>query len=244
MAATDPAYDGRYILPKKLRDLLDDPTPVLIQVGRFLDREMRGAFARRSFGGVAWPEQYPGQSEPWIHFAGAIGDLAKSPNILARRFQSDHQPLKDSGELFNSIKSQPISKSEVEAGVLAHIDYASKHNEPGGESTIPIEGNIRKNLFVALRRARGRVEKAEKGKKSSESSSGSLFAPAFDKKISAASDKLDAIKKLGFLFSVDIFEQDIAWRPFVGITDRAKTAIPKLVKAIFEGRPVEQMGGL
>ena len=200
---------GRVVLPSYLRELLENPEPVLTSVGLFLDREMRQAFPRRSFGGVAWPAQYEGQDEPWIHFAGALNDLRRSSTVKSRRF-APKQPLQDSGLMFNSIRSRPVSRFEVEAGVLANIDYASKHNEPGGGTDIPITPAMRKNLAKALRKATGK--------------------------------KHGALSKLGFIFQDESFSQSIEWRPFVGITDRARRAIPKIVESIFEGKPAEQTG--
>jgi len=202
---------GRVVLPPYLRELLENPEPVLTAIGLFLDGEMRGAFPRKSFGGVAWPAQYEGQDDPWIHFAGALNDLRKSSSVLSRRF-APKQPLHDSGLMFNSIRSRPVSRFEVEAGVLGHVDYASKHNEPGGESRIPITPAMRKNLQKATRKATGKKKKA--------------------------------LQKLGFIWATDVFEQTIAWRPFVGITDRARRAVPKIVRSIFEGKTAEQLGGL
>jgi len=211
MAASAGEKVGRVVLPPYLRELLENPDPVLTSVGLFLDREMRQAFPRRSFGGVAWPAQYEGQDEPWIHFAGALNDLRRSSTVKSRRF-APKQPLQDSGLMFNSIKSRPVSRFEVEAGVLAHIDYAGKHNEPGGESSIPITPGMRKNLQKATRKATGKKKKA--------------------------------LRKLGFIWATDVFSQSIAWRPFVGITDRARRSIPKIVESIFEGKPAEQTGRL
>lgn len=186
-----------------------DPTPALKGIGAYLVSQSQRAFALKRLGSERWPTRYPNQPEPFINVAGALADLRTSGKIKARRF--DREPvLRDIGALLNGINFRVNSARTVEVGVFGPArNYASIH-QYGRESTQPVTQGAKEALARELRGARGpsRSEAARVKK----------------------ADRLAAISKLGFLFSVTSLTTKANVRPFIGITPEVRRELPRIVR--------------
>jgi phage gpG-like protein len=204
---------GEY-LPPRLRKLIEDPSSVLKAIGNHLAAESREAWQKNSYGGIPWPEHYPGMDDSrFVHVAGAITDLLRGPAIRSKFLKRREPTLVGDGHLRRSINYQILSSRKVEVGAMKNVgDYAALHNKEGSKSKpVKISGGLRSNLAKVMKRAKRNPVKKKK------------------------------LQTLGFLFNVDVYQQDIAWRPFIGITDQSRAMIPRIVKAAFEGTRINQV---
>lgn len=94
---------------------LDDPRPVLKQIGALMLAESQKAFDDQAYGPERWPERYEGQDEPFINVAGALSDVARDRQIRDRRF--DRRPaVVDTGMLRSSLTFGLKGKKAVRVG--------------------------------------------------------------------------------------------------------------------------------
>ncbi len=49
------------------------------------------------------------------------------------------------------------------------------------------------------------------------------------------------LETLGFLLYATTYDQDIAWRPFIGVTERTRKSVPRIVRAAFEGKRLNEV---
>ena len=201
----------------KIRRKLEDPAPILRSIGAKLLADAQRAFRDQQLGEVSWPARYPSQEEPFINIAGALSDLERGPNVRPANF-SRRPALMTTGNLARSLSSASKavsrpSKFSVEIGTT--VPYAPIH-QWGGESIQNVSETARKNLAKYSRRQRGAARRG-KGIR------GVLLAA-----------KNEAIKKLGFLFSVDQLRTNVAQRPFLGVTDQAEDEIRQIIEEDFE----------
>lgn len=183
-----------------LRRRLENPERLLKRIGAVLVSAAERAFQQQRFGTIEWPARYPNQTEPKINIAGALADLAESGTIKGRRFD-DRPALRDTGRLMNSLSSEAaITVKRGEVYVGTNVPYAGQHQE-GGVSRQTVTQEARAALAEALERARDREDQ----------------------------DRLQALQKLGFLFSVPVLETRINPRPFLGVTPDAEDEIEWVV---------------
>lgn len=115
-----------------LRELLENPKPVLFQAGAIMAAGSERAFTEQRFGSIPWPERYPNQTEPFINVAGALADFEKGRAApLPRRFVR-RPALKDREMLAQSITFALSGPDGVEVG--SSLPYANVHQH-GGVST-------------------------------------------------------------------------------------------------------------
>ena len=184
----------------RLREKLDDPRDLLLEIGRIMLKESRQAFEEQRFGGKPWKARYPNQSDPKVNIAGVVRDLSRGTTVGAHRFD-DRPALVDKGRLLDSLSEargaiRITGRKSIRVG--STLPYAVEHQR-GGESRQTITSTVRKNLGVFMKELRreGREEVAE---------------------------------KLGFLFQREELVTSINERPFVGMTDTARRKINRLVK--------------
>mgnify|MGYP003634348228 CR=1 FL=1 len=122
---------------------LDDPTPVLKQIGVLMVAESQRAFKEQKHGGKSWDERAP------VNIFGIIADFAagkrKPPN---RRFET-RPALRDTGALAKSIAFEVRGKV-VEVGT--NLDYAAVHQFGGKVESKTLTSDVRRLLWGWLKR--------------------------------------------------------------------------------------------
>src|SRR5258705_2228367 len=221
---------GEYVLVSGLLDRISDKKALLEDIGKFLVAESERAFAKQQLGEYRWPQRYPGQPEPFIHVAGALADLSRSATVKERWF-ARRPALEYSGMMARSLSYRPVADDTVQVGIGSGpaAAYAGKHQQCG-ISRQPVTPEALANLAKVMKTARKhaksqRLRKGETGEKRTE-------------RLGAASARLQALKKLGFLFQRKELVTKIVQRPFVGITDQARGQLHKIVVAFFSGEAV------
>lgn len=212
---------------------LKDTRPLLKAIGGAVVAESQRAFREKRLGEFTWPEQYPSQKDPFIHVAGAIGDLLRGAKVKERRFQRN-PPLQDIGTLLRSVKDRISGPNQVTIGVNGPARaYAAKHQK-GGTSRQTITGTARDALakqMKTLRRARRKPKRQKKGLTAEEARENADRREKADK-------RLRSLEKLGFIFQASVVETDVNARPFLGITPRLEKRIRDLTRDFLQGKEV------
>ncbi len=187
----------------QIEERIKDLEPVLIQIGKMMVGRSQKTFRDQRLGDIEWPRRYDTMSDPFINIAGALNYLNRDKPILNKNRLFQRKPaLIDTGTLRRSISSRVVGNAVVEWG--STLPYAADHQF--GKTTYQlVSQTARQRLFTEMKRTKRSKSEKITGRK-------------------------DALKKLGFLFSVDAIETDLAPRPFVGITDQDQTDIRRHVE--------------
>lgn len=187
--------------------------------GALMVESSQRAFVDQRFGDYEWPPRYPGMEPPFLNIAGAIADFASGrTKPKPNRFQ-DRPALVDEGMrggLWGSISFNVPSPHDVEVG--SPKDYAKLQND-GGESEVKID--------------QGAFDRAKEW----------LFhsrAPFYTKK-----GKDPYVQKIWpamvrWRMTGENFHQQVAARPFLGVTARTAEYMIRATEEYFQG---EQRGG-
>lgn len=238
---------GVPITPAEFKGKIRNPGDVLKKIGVMLQGRFKRNFKDQSLFGKKWPARYPKQSGGKLNIAGAISDLAKRPNILARRFV-DRPVLQDTGGM-KQITHNVVGKNKVEVGSTK--EYAGIHQK-GGISIQPISGTVKKNLGILLKRTRKAAKRSKKvfGAKIDVTLKKATFRK-IDKKLQRALGKTGKKKgflklrkeskakgnkaellqsKLGFLFQKTELRTKIKPRPFLGFNKELVKIAARIIK--------------
>lgn len=127
--------DGVKVLAKQVQNL----TPLMEEIGRYLVKVSQVAFANQRWDGKAWePKQVPS-------VMGIVEDLSEGPSFDASRW--DPKALINTGALRRSIRFTTSPKS-VRMG--SSLPYAERHHA-GGLNILPITQTVRRNLATLIR---------------------------------------------------------------------------------------------
>ena len=143
-----------------IEERLNNPLQAMEAIGAVLENAAQVAFEEQEFGDFKWPPQYERAPEPWIHRAGVARDLAEGERIKTTRY-GPTDPLKDSHELWGSIKSLAVSKNEVRVG--SPLPYAKYHqwgSDLVGPAVQPVTSAMRGRLAKEWAKAEGGNKKA------------------------------------------------------------------------------------
>lgn len=195
MAATIKVGSAKEVVV--LSSKLKDPQVTLDKIGALLATKAKKAFREQRRGGNVWPPRMV------PNVPGIVKDLNKGASIKARRF-NPRPALVDTGILRNSI-TWLVGSSGRSVTVGTNVPYASRHNE-GGSSVITLTGEGRKNLVLALRKAR----KAR------------------------SSTRNAMLLGLGWLFSKPSFSVEAQRRPFLVIEDEDRSEIVAMIERNLE----------
>ena len=140
---------------RKMRDQLNDPTPILKKIGALLVADSQQSFKAQRLGKIGWrPRTVP-------NVAGVLQDFAtgrKTPK--ARRF--DERPaLSDTGALARSISFEVQGTKSVVVG--SRLSYAKVHQEGGVSRTARITKEVQNRLSDWLASASGKRWKGTLG---------------------------------------------------------------------------------
>lgn len=138
----------------RLAKRIENPAPLLKQMGAMLASDAKASFDRQALGDIAWPERYPGQRAPFINIAGAVADFAvgrKAP--LSRRFDARPAGL-DTGDTRRRITFAVIPPDGVEVGSTSE---QAQRLQSGGESKQPVSADTRARIkaFIGKGKKRG-----------------------------------------------------------------------------------------
>lgn len=191
-----------------IRKRLENPEPLMKQVGILIVADAQKAFREQRLGTFAWKHRYPNQTRDYINIAGAIADLKTSTSVKKRRF--DRRPaVRDTSTLLRSITNRgtAIRTTRLAVEVGTTVPYAAQH-QWGGVSYSPITDAVRKNYAKLTKRLRGRVKRG---------------------KSKDAGSQLAALKRLGgIIFAKKRLVTRITQRPFIGLTDETQSKIVQL----------------
>jgi phage gpG-like protein len=132
--------DGVQALSKQFEDL----TPLMEELGRFLDAKVLVTFISQTFNGRRWPARQGSASKPSI--LGVVADLTEGPEVHANRFK-DRPALVDTGTLRRSIRFTTSRNSVHLRSTMPYADRAEK----GWHARLPITQAVRGNLATLLR---------------------------------------------------------------------------------------------
>lgn len=197
---------------------LENPSPLLKQIGLALLRESSAAFDKQAFGDVPWLVRYPNQAEPFVSYAGAVADLERGPNIKARRF--DRRPaLVDTNTLRRSLSpaAGTLGQSRYWVEVGTNVPYAEESHR-GGLTVQPITKTVKKNLGLWLKKINKKADRERRA---------GALTPKTHRMLTAS-------EKLVFLFHIDELETMHVPRPFVGITPQGDKDIQRLMTDFFK----------
>ena len=138
----------------ELRRLLEDPEPILKQLGAVLVSTAQKAFLEERLGDIEWPGRYPDQPAPVLNVAGAVKDLAGGGSVKARRFQR-RPVLRDTGNLMQSLDDRSITvrgKHTIEVG--SKVPYAATH-QWGGWSRVEVTDTAKQGIRSFLKTRQG-----------------------------------------------------------------------------------------
>lgn len=128
-----------------LRGRVENPRPILKQIGALVESASLAAFREQALGDIEWPERYPNQDDPFVNIAGLIGDLEGGGAIKARRFER-RPALIDRGLLKQSPKSDVVDDKTVVTGVSGPAaEYAETHQH-GLVSSMPVSKQTKQKL--------------------------------------------------------------------------------------------------
>jgi phage gpG-like protein len=209
---------GRILaMTARLRRALDNPTPVLKQIGALAVKTSRDAFREQRFGTFAWPRRYPNQSEPILNIAGALDDLSKGPRIKDRRFEA-RPALIDTGQMRRSPTWNVETNWTLAIGTN---DPKAAAHQRGDVVTTTITQTMRDNLAAYLKRARRGRNRLSKG-----------GDPA---RAVAADERLKMVRRrLGFIFKADSRKTKLNKRPFLGWPDVLQKKILATLQAYYD----------
>jgi phage gpG-like protein len=133
-------HDGVQLLAKGQ----DDLSPLMEQIGRYLQQVSRISFLNQSFDGKKWAPRRGSANRPSI--LGAVQDLTDGPEIAASRF-TDRPALVNTGNLRRSIRCLVNPKT---VRITSTAPYAQLQND-GGTASLPVTQAVRSNLATLLR---------------------------------------------------------------------------------------------
>ena len=241
-----PGLDSKTVL--RLKKVIENPAPVLKQVGVVLLADAQKAFTSQALGTIPWPARYPRQSQPYINVAGVVADfLAGRHTPPDRRFQN-----RPAGQDTNMTKrSLTVTRAISISGYVLRVTSSTPgaaNLQHGGETEQPITSGVKQLLGAWLKRLRNKVKKF-KGKavivterqssKDAPGFFGSLFGAKttktkFKSKFkSVAESQLASASRLVRLFHMDVLITKIWPRPFFGITDDGARKIVSIVSGSF-----------
>ena len=132
---------------RRLKKGIEDPTPILKQMGLVIVEEAQTAFREQRLGDKVWAKPLTPD------LGGIIDDLRKGSSIKPRRFVQADKALVRSSRLMKSIAWRLIGRKAVEAG--SNLPYAPTH-QFGLKSELEIPTDIHDNLAAFLRKERKR----------------------------------------------------------------------------------------
>ncbi len=122
---------------------LDNPTPILKQIGALMLSESQEAFRAQKFDRKKWTPRAP------VNVFGVISDFAQGRKApLARRFERT-PVLSDTGRLRASISFRLLGTRAVEVG--SNVKYAAVHQTGGPTESEKLTPTVRKALWRWLR---------------------------------------------------------------------------------------------
>lgn len=209
---------------------LSDLRGLLKAIGAVIESQAQRAFEEKKLGEKTWAAQYPGQSEPFLHIAGSLRDLAGTGNIKTKRFS--RQPA---GVDTGALSQKPAVVSIVDPTT---VEVGSPHAyagvfQWGGTSEIPITTAMRDRwaaLVVKAERAVGRLARSRPQADPAKEAKRIL-------RKHKAEAKFAALAKLGFITEATRKVTKSNARPFLGITDQNKQEIYESVIDYFAGDP-------
>ena len=196
-----------------LQKRMANPKPLLNAWGRLGTAASQKAFVDQSFGGVAWPERYPGMQPPFLNIAGTLSDFnAGRANPKPNRFQNRPALIDEGfrGGLWGSITYAIQGSDTVEWGTVK--PYASLMQK-GGRSTIPVTEGAKDRIANWLLSSKGKKELLKDGRPKK----GSAFM--LDNEKYFKKGKQEYAPKLWHLLKKDSFSQRVIARPFIGIPE-------------------------
>ena len=203
----------------KLRTALENPEPLLKQLGALGARSAQRAFREQALGTIQWPARYPNQKAPKLNIAGALQDFkagrsAPKPN----RFR-DRPALVDEGMrggIQGSITFQVTGNNEVAWGT--NKEYAAIQ-QSGGQSRQTVTKDAKRRIAFWLIKEQRQISRAVL--KKLPKFKGGILAEEAKKKRSKAVQRAALVGKLEFLTKPDVTElvTNVHPRPFLGITD-------------------------
>jgi len=190
----------------------DGAEGLMKQWGALLVETSQRAFVDQRLGDDEWPPRYPNMEPPFINIAGALSDFNAGKSKPKNNRFNERPALVDQG-LAGGIWGSitfAASKNEVEVGT--NKPYGKIHQE-GGESDIAVTDEGYRKGYDWL--FTDRIGTAVKGREG-------------------------YIKKLWPALSRRFLHQNVAKRPFLGVTAEAGQDLVKATQEYFEG---EQLGG-
>jgi phage gpG-like protein len=192
--------DGEEVVARARR-ILDDPKPLLKQIGAIFTAQAQKAFTSQTApDGEKWEGRYPNQDDPVVNFAGVVSDLAGGGGEIKGRRFTRRPALRDTGALFNSLRDERKAITEkgsfvVEVG--SRLPYAARAQH-GGISVLRITEEVREGIRKFIRSERGQ--------------------PFF-------------LRLVGFTHpSAELLETEVVPRPYFGLTDEAKERVVDLIE--------------
>lgn len=183
------------------------------------------AFIKQQLGNIKWPARYEGQAEPKFNYAGALmdwksGRAAPKPNRFVDRLALIDEGMR--GGIQGSLTYNVTGPLSVKWG--SGKNYAQLQHG-GGYTAIPWDKATKERAMEWLYKTkpiRGKVKKVEYKKGTVKASGG--------KKVqrSAYADHVHT------LFAKNPWEQRVAARPFVGITDTLEKDFAASIKMYYE----------
>lgn len=242
-----PGLEQKAIL--KLQRILDNPKPILRQIGMVLLRDAQRSFIDQRLGDIRWPRRYPKQGFPPVNVAGVVADfLAGRQTPPDRRFKDRPAGI----DTRMTARSLTASKSFNIQGYKIEI----KSNTPGaanmqhgGISKLPITDGVKQLLGKWLKTLRNRVKKfgdkpgivveSSRKKKKDKSFFGRLFGAKQEtvkfktKTRGEAAMRLAAASRLVYLFHETNLRTKVHQRPFFGITDKSLQKMIEIISGKF-----------
>lgn len=133
---------------------VEDPAPILKQVGALMQSESQAAFKAQKHGKKGWS----GRTVPNVY--GIIADLHGTASVPPKRRFEPRPALRDTGRLGSTIAFELIGKKAVEVG--SNLPYAGVHNEGGPIESLPINETVQEKLGKWLK-GPGKIWKSSLG---------------------------------------------------------------------------------
>lgn len=247
----------------RLRRQLNNPTPLMRQLGALMVAESGRAFDESRLGEYEWPKRYPnmGDGDNFVNIAGIVQDFADGKTPPLRRFQS-RPPLLDTGWLRRTMKDTAKSMT-----ILGRYDVEVGSNDPranrhqwGGQDEQFVTDTVRDNLAGFLRggptwrRTRSRKitvnvdvsewDKQNPRRKFKRTIKETYLPKVFEVKHDRGTGYMGTRTRrerfgdrLGFLFRSRVLITRVNQRPFVGIPDELRGKLLDTTVAYFQGTP-------
>lgn len=221
---------------RKLKRALENPQPILKQIGAIVASDCRRAFEKQALGDIAWEPRYPGMKDPFLNIASALSDFISGRTTpKPNRFQ-DRPALVDSRNLRNTITSRVASSDTVLVGT--NQQYANLHQE-GGESIQTYDDSVKERIRDWLEGSEERFGsskpfdiglkvKISKGHRKPKERFVTHHGRSGQTE-KQKSSRYAYYPKLGPLLHKNSFSQKVVARPFVGVTDSAESDIREAI---------------